>query len=200
VADVARLPVHTRLHVTSSGEARASRFVRCPGDGGWVSVAACRRCGEAESVGGADGAEESTVVCALAHAPSHEPRQASIMEAMSPRVLTVDAGVRASDAEAALAEGGVSIAVVVDEAAHPIGVCSRRDIERAAAAGPASRVNQCMTPFVITLLAEASVADAIDLITDRSLPHVPVLSSGRIVGLVSAESALRWLSWSLRDR
>lgn len=196
---MARLPIHTRLHVTPSGEAHASRFVRCPGDGGWVSVAACRRCADAERVDGADGTEES-VVCALSHAPSHEPRQASIMEAMSPSMLTVDAGVRASDVEAALAESGISIAVVVDEAAHPIGVCSRRDVERAAAADQASRVDRCMTPFVITLLAEASVADAIDLITDRSLPHVPVLSSGRIVGTVSAESALRWLRWSLRDR
>jgi CBS domain-containing protein len=197
---MARLPISTRLHITSNGEAHASRFVRCPGDGGWVSVAACRRCADAELVAGVDEAEESTVVCALSHAPSHQPRQASIMEAMSPSVLTVDAGVRASDVEAALAESGVSIAVVVDEAAHPIGVCSRRDIERAAAADPASRVDRCMTPFVITLLAEASVADAIDLITDRSLAHVPVLSSGRIVGTVSAESALRWLRWSMRER
>ena len=197
---MARLPIHTRLHVSSSGEAHATRFVRCPGDGGWVSVAACRRCADAESVDGADGADVSTVACALSHAPSHEPRQASIMEAMSPSVLTVDAGVRAADVEAALAESGVSIAVVVDEAAHPIGVCSRRDVERAVAADHATRVDRCMTPFVITLLAEASVADAIDLITDRSLPHVPVLSSGRIVGTVSAESALRWLRWSLRDR
>jgi CBS domain-containing protein len=197
---MARLPIHTRLHVTSRGEARASRFVRCPGEGGWVSVAACRRCTDAERLGEADGAEESSVGCALSHMPSLEPRQASIMEAMSPRVLTVDAGVRASDVESALAESGESIAVVVDEAAHPIGVCSRRDVERAATVDPASRVDRCMTPFVITLLAEASVADAIDLITDRSLAHVPVLSSGRVVGTVSAESALRWLRWSLRER
>jgi CBS domain-containing protein len=194
---MSRLPIQVRLHVSPTGETSTSRFVRCPGDGGWVSVEACRRCADAGKV--EDGAEESTVACALSHMPTHDPGRASIVEAMSPTVLTVAAGARARDVEAAIEDRGVSIAVVVDGAAHPIGVCSRRDVERAGAADEAARVDECMTPFVITLLAEASVADAIDLITDRGVHHVPVLSSGRIVGTVSAESALRWLRWSMRD-
>src|SRR5205823_2041701 len=92
------------------------------------------------------------------------------------------------------AQGG-PIAVVVDGSQHAIGVCSRHDL---AQRGATRRVETCMTPFLITMLDGASVADAIDLVAERGVSHVPVLAEGRVVGVVTPRALIRWLAQYLR--
>ena len=44
---------------------------------------------------------------------------------------------------------------------------------------------EVMTAPVITIRPDESVCDAMELMTDRRIRHLPVLDSGRLVGLVS---------------
>ncbi len=193
---MSRLPIHTRVHLTASGESSEAPFVLCPTDRRWATLEACRRCPDGTCIERSESA--AVVTCAKKAVRWRDPRRAPIAEAMDPDVLTVDAGADVGDVAIALDERGVSVAIVVDEAAHPIGVCSRRDVERALSSGASPRADRWMTPFVITLIAEATVGDAIDLVVDRDLHHVPVLAHGRIVGIVSARGALRWLTQNMR--
>jgi CBS domain-containing protein len=55
-----------------------------------------------------------------------------------------------------------------------------------------------MTPFLITMLETARVADAVDLIVERGVSHVPVLSEGRVVGMITPRAVIRWLAQKLR--
>ena len=47
------------------------------------------------------------------------------------------------------------------------------------------RVRDVMTAPLITISPRDSIPDAMELMTDRRIRHLPVLDSGRLVGLVS---------------
>jgi CBS domain-containing protein len=156
-------------------------------------VEACRRCSKCL---GAVGGE---VVCSPSprFAPSRAPERAPISEVMDKEVVCVDADATAQTVEETMAQRDAPLAVVLDAGGRPIGVCSRADL---AQRSPLRRVQTCMTPFVITMLDGTTVADAIDLILDRDLRHVPVLAEGRVVGLVTPRAVIRWLAQNVRAR
>ena len=110
---------------------------------------------------------------------------------MDTNVLCVDSDATSESVRRAMDEQGAPIAIVVDEKRHAIGVCSRLDL---AQRSPSRRVETCMTPFVITMLDKSTVADALALIVERDLRHVPVLSEGHVVGIVTPRAVVRWLA------
>lgn len=59
------------------------------------------------------------------------------------------------------------------------------------------KVHQCMTKGPLTVAPEASVGDAMLLITRYRCRHLPVVENGRILGLVSIGDLARW---AVRDR
>lgn len=83
----------------------------------------------------------------------------------------------------------VGALVVVDEAGKVTGLLSERDIVRAVArrgaAGLAERVSAVMTKDIITTQPTDTVDDGLALMTDRRIRHLPVMESGRLVGIVS---------------
>jgi len=135
-------------------------------------------------------------------APEREARvsrlveRAPITDVMDAEVLCVDSDATVESVRRAMADRRAPIAVVVDGSGHAIGVCSRFDLTQRS---PRRRVETCMTPFVITMLDSTTVADALELVVERDLQHVPILSEGRVVGLVTPRAMIRWLAQSLRD-
>jgi CBS domain-containing protein len=188
---MSRLAVHRRLHLGPQEATTSGAFVRCPEDGRWTPVEACRRCPKHTSV------DESFVTCAPQRPipPSLGPEDAPIASVMDASVLSIDASATVESAMRALEEHDAPIAVVVDRNHHAIGACSKRDL---AQRSPKRRVETCMTPFLITMLDGASVADAIELVVDRGVSHVPVLADGRVVGVVTPRAIIRWLAQNLR--
>jgi CBS domain-containing protein len=184
-----RLPVHGRIHVRRDQTVASSGFVRCSDDLRWVPREACQRC--AKSGGGEDGVP----TCERPDEAYAPPERASITEVMDANVLCADAEATVEVVQAALAAHGAPVAVVLDAGGHAIGVCSRFDL---ALGGPAAAIQTCMTPFVITMLDSTTVADALELVIERDLHHIPILSEGRVVGLVTPRAVIRWLAHSLR--
>jgi CBS domain-containing protein len=179
------------VRLTSNGEASSAAFVRCPEDGRWMPVAGCKKCPRCAEVG------DSWVTCSSAPARgSDRPELASIEEVMAASVLCVEAEATAESAMYALDESDAPIAIVV-EGDHAIGVCSRRDLARRSRA---LSVDGCMTPFLISMLDAAKVADAIEVVAERGVSHVPVLSEGRVVGVVTPQAVIRWLTRALEAR
>jgi CBS domain-containing protein len=186
-----RLPIHRRVHLGQDDKTSTAAFVRCPEERRWAPLDACRRCARCGSV------DDGNVTCGpMKAAPaSRDPENASIAEVMDPCVLCVDAGAEVESVTRALDEHDAPIAVVVDPSHHAVGVVSRRDLAHHA---PSRRVESCMTPFLITMLEGASVADAIDLVVERGVSHVPILADGRVIGVVTPRAIIRWLAQNLR--
>ena len=188
-----RVKLHGRVHLASDDKVTTSKFVKCPEDERWVPLEACKRCEKSTCV------DDESVSCEPmkdASVTSRAPESAPITEVMDANVLSVDSRATIDAARRAMDDQGASIAIVVDAGRHAIGVCSRVDIVRRA---PNHRVEACMTPFVITLLDQTTVADALDLVVERDLHHVPVRSEGRIVGIVTPRAIIRWLAQELRE-
>jgi CBS domain-containing protein len=185
------LPVHRRVNLTCNGHVRVASFVRCPDGDRWAPMEECRRCARFA------GLQDSVAECRLpAFVPAMlAPEDVSITEVMEPDVLCVEAGATVASVAAALDEEDTPLAVVVDRDQHAIGVCSRRSLDTQPAT---SRVEECMTPVVVTMLEVARVSDAIDLFANRALHHVPVLADGRVTGVATSRALVRWLARALR--
>ncbi len=80
-------------------------------------------------------------------------------------------------------------AVLVVEDGQPVGIVSERDIIRCLSehAGDVMglRARAVMTAPVITIRLQDSVCDAMELMTDRRIRHLPVVESDQLVGIVS---------------
>lgn len=98
----------------------------------------------------------------------------------------LEAGVAAMVAELTTRRIGALLVMAGDEV---VGVVSERDIVRALAAHGGAALDlsarDVMTSPVVSIAPGDSVARAMALMTDRRIRHLPVLDSGRLVGLVS---------------
>jgi CBS domain-containing protein len=73
---------------------------------------------------------------------------------------------------------------------HMLGIVTERDILKACAAGKMPlenyRVQDIMTAELVTCFPSDSVADAMGVMTDRRIRHLPVVDDdGKLVGIVS---------------
>jgi CBS domain-containing protein len=98
-----------------------------------------------------------------------------------------------SDSVAALAAllqaRRVGAMVVLNEAKDVVGIVSERDIVRVVAEkgaeGLTLPVAECMTREVVFAEPQETVDSLLERMTDRRIRHLPVLRSGRLVGIIS---------------
>ncbi|MBS1147924.1 MAG: signal-transduction protein [Proteobacteria bacterium] len=96
-------------------------------------------------------------------------------------------------------EARIGSVVVTDAAGMPVGILTLKDVlGRVTLAGvPLSTpISAVMTPNPATLSADVPVADALVLMARQGIHHLPLVSEGRLVGVVSEKDifALRRLS------
>jgi len=192
--EVVSTPIRRRVRIDASGGRQERVFVRCSTGGGWEPLEGCRHCGACAHLSTPDRKDDWLLLC---EAPPKKRKRAlkgdpaehaPVTDALEPSVLCVVGGAPVALVAGAMREGDYEIAVVVDRDDRPIGIIAPRDLAGAKTAAEA------MTPFATTLLEDAPVARAIELAIDRGLDHVPVLSAGRVMGLVSPRSLLAWLT------
>jgi CBS domain-containing protein len=101
--------------------------------------------------------------------------------------ITADTSVRA--AIAILAERRIgAVPVVEGEGEGVAGVFSERDVIQGLAGGGEllqRPVSEVMTTPAVTVSPHDSVLGALSLMTQRRIRHLPVVESGRLVGIVS---------------
>jgi CBS domain-containing protein len=104
-------------------------------------------------------------------------------------VFTIDPTVTLSVAVKTLAEHRIGALVVTSPDKQVAGILSERDIVRALAQrGPGAledAVGQVMTRKVVTCTESDTVAELMERMTAGKFRHLPVVESGRLVGLVS---------------
>lgn len=92
------------------------------------------------------------------------------------------------DALRRMKDAGTGSIVVTSPDAVPVGIFTRHDVlDRVALAecGLATRIEAVMTPAPLTLSHDATVHQAAMLIANRGIRHIPVVESGRLIGVVT---------------
>lgn len=112
----------------------------------------------------------------------------AILEAKGSDVYTVSPQTTVYDAIAKMAEKGVG-ALLVMEGDRLAGIVSERDYTRKVILrGRSSRealVEEIMTRDVVAASPEITVAEGMRLMTDHRIRHLPLVSGGKVVGVVS---------------
>jgi CBS domain-containing protein len=108
-------------------------------------------------------------------------------------LLTAAPGISVAEAARRMAKKNVG-AIVVLENERLIGIFTERDIVfRVVARGldlDATRIEDAMTRSLHTIEADEPFGSALLIMHDNGFRHLPVIENGKLVGIVSARSAL----------
>ncbi|PZW48720.1 CBS domain protein [Humitalea rosea] len=114
---------------------------------------------------------------------------ATILSQKGSNVVTVRPEDDLGTIAATLASNRIGAVLVLDAAGALVGIVSERDIVRhlaqAGAAALAQRASLVMTRGLHTVTPQTSVTEAMGMMTDRRIRHLPVLDEGRLAGMVS---------------
>ena len=119
----------------------------------------------------------------------------TILATKGTNVVTVRPGQSVKEAALLLAEHNIGALVVVDQARHPIGIISERDIIRTGAGRDdvfSLPVSQVMTKEVIIGLPQDDLMSIAHTMTERRFRHVPIVEQGELVGIVSIGDIVKY--------
>jgi CBS domain-containing protein len=112
----------------------------------------------------------------------------TVRDVMTDRVVTVSSTASLMDASRAMADHDIGDVIVVDDG-NVSGIVTDRDIVvRAIAKGSEPKttsVGEVLSGQVQTLGPDASVGDAVRLMTEGAIRRIPVVEDGRPIGIVS---------------
>lgn len=116
-------------------------------------------------------------------------RIADLLRHKGSNVATVLPGVSVTGLLEDLARYNVGAMVVCDEAGELVGIVSERDVVRRLNERGAellrAPVSEIMTASVVTCEPTEAVDDLAAIMTERRIRHMPVVTDGRLVGIVS---------------
>lgn len=128
-----------------------------------------------------------------------------VQEIMATNVAVVDRNDNLGQVEELMAARGIRHVPVI-EAGHVIAIVTQRDLFKAAMSSAMGygekarkaflhsvRVKEIMTYPVVTVAPETPVNEAVDLILQKGIGCLPVVSEARLVGLVTKTDLLRRL-------
>ena len=123
------------------------------------------------------------------------PREDTLAQVMSSPVTTM----KASDALAVAAKKMVKQnigSVVVLEGREPVGIITERDITRQVVKGNSvlkKSAKKTMSKLRVTASPQMSVQQAFELMLKNEVRRLPVLSDGKLVGIVTEKDLMRWV-------
>jgi CBS domain-containing protein len=111
-------------------------------------------------------------------------------------VHSVAPGASVIDAVRSMADNHVG-ALLVMENQQLTGIVSERDYARKVIllgrSSATTAVREIMSSPVFTISPDQTVDDAMRLMTERRIRHLPVLRNGKVVGVVSIGDLVKWL-------
>ena len=131
----------------------------------------------------------------------------AVRQFMARNLVTFQPDMDVMEAVRILVDKRISGAPVVDQIGNLVGVLSEKDCLRIALSAGyheewGGRVEEYMTRDVVSIDPDASIIDVAKRFLDGPHRRYPVLSQGRLVGLVSRRDILRalgQLSWTSND-
>ncbi len=117
-------------------------------------------------------------------------------------VWSVTSGITVFEAISVMSEKEVGALPVVDDN-RLVGMLAERDYARKVIlqgrSSKDTRVAEIMTMPVITVTPEDTVEGAMRIMTDRRVRHLPVLSRGELIGIVSIGDLVNWVISAHRE-
>ena len=204
-----RLPVRS-CRVVGTGESLETHHtVQCPRRHEATAFARCCGCSHMSSIDVDPDGKHGAVECEVDESPLLPNGRVDVAEAAVRvrlgDVLGVDTTCVRSDVTIEtltdlLVESGVRAVPVVDEARRLVGIVSKSDLLRRRGTGKTRTkvASDIMTPLVHGLPEDAPVAYAISLMALEGLHEVPIVDAhSRVIGMITATDALRWVARSL---
>jgi len=113
---------------------------------------------------------------------------ASLLAKKSGAPITIRPEQTVRDALVLLAKHNIGALVIVNAAGMPVGIVSERDIVREAARNEqvfGRAMSEIMTRDVITGVPEDDLASVANLMTEKRIRHLPVVTGGKLIGIIS---------------
>jgi CBS domain-containing protein len=122
----------------------------------------------------------------------------TVREVMSTDLVTVEPSTMMIEAVRGMSKARVGSVLVMEDGAL-VGIFTERDVLRAFGqmhADPArvSPLSRGMTGDPLTIDANATVGEAMDMMLDGGFRHLPVMEGGTLVGMVSMRDLARSIS------
>jgi CBS domain-containing protein len=118
-----------------------------------------------------------------------------VLESKGRRVISIDSETTISEAVAKLVQNNIGSLPVLDSSGNLVGVFSERDVLRVIHSRGDGfgrlRVAEVMTVRPITCSLEDDVNDVMGKMSERHIAKVPVLSDGKLVGVVSVGDVIK---------
>lgn len=119
----------------------------------------------------------------------------SLLGAKGGEVYSIGPSATVFEAIALMAEKGVGALLVLDEG-RLAGIVSERDYTRKVIlkgrSSKEERVDEIMTREVVTCSPEQTIEEAMRLMTERRIRHLPVVDGARVAGVVSIGDLVKW--------
>ncbi|MGC6476433.1 MAG: CBS domain-containing protein [Parvibaculales bacterium] len=113
----------------------------------------------------------------------------AILDDKGAGILTIDGNRLLSDAVTVFEKESVGALVVTFPDQPLAGMLSERDLVRALYAKGGSaldeKISSYMSENVITISPETTIVEAMEIMTEKRVRHIPVLQKGSLAGLVS---------------
>jgi len=120
----------------------------------------------------------------------------NILHHKGPSVWTISPQATVFEAIELLARKNIGALPVVEEG-RLVGIFSDRDYTRKVAlegkTSHSTKVSDILTANVATVTPQDSVEDAMRLMTEKHIRHLPVMENGKMVGLVSIGDMVNWI-------
>ncbi len=87
-------------------------------------------------------------------------------------------------------------AVIIIDGEKLVGIFSERDaLSRVLAAGldPATQVTEVMTKNPTVITPETKVEEAMQIVTEQHIRHLPIVQDGKVLGLVTSADLTHWV-------
>ena len=127
---------------------------------------------------------------------AREVLQAHIRTLMNPHVITVGPDAPLIDVAREIAAHGIGAVPVVDEEQHLLGLVSTSDLVSVLHDGPELELKtarDAMHHEPMSIDEFATAEEAVEVLRNGLIRHLPVTREGRLVGLVTASDLIRHL-------
>jgi len=121
-------------------------------------------------------------------------RRIQVKEVMTKRIITIDSDKTVYEAAKKMARARVSTIIVVKEGS-PIGIITDSDIIKKVVAKDCKpstiKVKDIMSRPIIYVTPEADLEEVKDIMIKRKIRRLPVISNGKLVGIITASDIAR---------
>ncbi|HEU5289321.1 MAG TPA: CBS domain-containing protein, partial [Cyclobacteriaceae bacterium] len=121
----------------------------------------------------------------------------NILQAKGGVVVSVEPSITVYKAIETMSEKNISSLLICDPQGKLLGIFTERDYARKLILkGKSSKdtlIKELMTQNPVTVTSDSSIEDCMKVMTDKHIRHLPVVDSGKVMGMISIGDLVRFI-------